>query len=157
MARRIALWLPARSGCRPVGHEAGRPAQGTPAMARPRVLLVDDDANVRDVLAASLEDAGYRRASVESGAAALAWLEGRRTRRHPYLGPDDAGDGRTDIDLTAQELRTKLPAVLLTGYAGDGATLAVGRALSGPFSLLRKPVVGTQLLDRISALLLARQ
>jgi DNA-binding response OmpR family regulator len=43
--------------------------------------------------------------------------------------------------------------VLLTGYAGDGAALAVGGALSGAFSLLRKPVSGVQLVERIAALL----
>ena len=40
----------------------------------------------------------------------------------------------------AQVRRPGLPAVLLTGYAGDGAALAMGGAVSGSFSLLRKPV-----------------
>jgi CheY-like chemotaxis protein len=53
----------------------------------------------------------------------------------------------------AQTLRLNLPAVLLTGYAGDGATLAVGGAISGTFSLLRKPISGAQLVDRINGLL----
>jgi DNA-binding NtrC family response regulator len=57
----------------------------------------------------------------------------------------------------AQERRPGLPAVLLTGYAGDGAALAVGGAISGTFSLLRKPVSGTQLVDRIRALLQPRK
>ena len=57
----------------------------------------------------------------------------------------------------AQTRRPGLPAVLLTGYAGDGAALAVGGAISGTFSLLRKPVSGTQLVDRINALLAARR
>jgi CheY-like chemotaxis protein len=56
----------------------------------------------------------------------------------------------------AQQQRPGLPAVLLTGYAGDGAALAVGGALSGSFSLLRKPVSGAQLADRITALLASR-
>ena len=49
-----------------------------------------------------------------------------------------------------------LPAVLVTGYAGDGAQLAVSGALSGAFSLLRKPVSATQVADRIEALLASR-
>jgi CheY-like chemotaxis protein len=65
-------------------------------------------------------------------------------------------DGLTLI-RTAQERRPGLPAVLLTGYAGDGATLAIGGAISGTFSLLRKPVSGTQLADRINALLASRK
>jgi hypothetical protein len=46
--------------------------------------------------------------------------------------------------------------VLLTGYAGDGASLAISGAVSGTFSLLRKPVSAPQLLDRVAALLAAR-
>jgi CheY-like chemotaxis protein len=65
-------------------------------------------------------------------------------------------DGVTLIRL-AQERRPDLPAVLLTGYAGDGAALAVGSAVSGTFSLLRKPVSGVQLVDRINALLASRK
>ncbi len=42
--------------------------------------------------------------------------------------------------------------MLLTGYAGDGATLAIGGAIAGTFSLLRKPIAGVQLVDRISGL-----
>jgi CheY-like chemotaxis protein len=64
-------------------------------------------------------------------------------------------DGLTLIRM-AQEQRPGLPAVLLTGYAGDGAALAIGATLSGPFSLLRKPVTGAQLADRINALLASR-
>ena len=56
----------------------------------------------------------------------------------------------------AQERRPGLPAVLLTGYAADEAALAVGGAISGSFSLLRKPVSGMQLVDRITALLATR-
>ncbi|MFL5289136.1 MAG: response regulator [Rhodopila sp.] len=55
-----------------------------------------------------------------------------------------------------REVRTiypTLPTVLLTGYAGDGAALAIGGAITGTFTLLRKPVTGVQLADRISSLL----
>ncbi|HKM64838.1 MAG TPA: hypothetical protein VJY39_20355 [Acidisphaera sp.] len=53
----------------------------------------------------------------------------------------------------AQHRRPRLPAILLTGYAGDAAALAVGGAVGGSFSLLRKPVSGAQLADRVAALL----
>jgi CheY-like chemotaxis protein len=152
---RVILWLPTSSNA--AARAAASDNTLTFAPDRPCVLLVDDDAIVRDVLRLSLEDAGYAVRAVEGSAAALAILA--------------AGD-RVDIivsDLTmpdidgvaliraAQERRPGLPAVLLTGYAGDGATLAVGGAISGAFSLLRKPASGTQLIDRISALLAARK
>lgn len=46
-----------------------------------------------------------------------------------------------------------MPAILLTGYAEDSAALAVSGAVSGSFSLLRKPVEVRQLCDRIMLLL----
>jgi len=117
------------------------------------VLLVDDDAIVRDVLALSLEDSGYAVWPAESGAAALTRLaSGERVDIIVSDLTMPAMDGLTLI-RAAQERRPNLPAILLTGYAGDGASLAVGGAISGTFSLLRKPVSGTQLVDRINALL----
>jgi CheY-like chemotaxis protein len=105
------------------------------------------------VLMLSLEDAGYAVHPADGGAMALAWME--RGERIDIIVSDltmPAMDGLTLIRLV-QERRPKLPAILLTGYAGDGAALAVGGAISGAFSLLRKPVSGTQLVDRINALL----
>ena len=56
-----------------------------------------------------------------------------------------------------QAQRPGLPAVLLTGYAGDGAALAMTGAIAGSFTLLRKPVSGEQLADRVAALLETRR
>jgi FixJ family two-component response regulator len=47
--------------------------------------------------------------------------------------------------------------VLLTGYAGDGAALAVGGAVTGSYSLLSKPIRLHDLVDRIQSLLAARE
>jgi CheY-like chemotaxis protein len=150
---RVTLWLPSASSALKATPEP-RTAE---RFDKPCVLLVDDDAIVREVLTLSLEDFGYTVLPADSGKTGLLSL---------------AGDQRVDIlvsDLTmpvmdglslirsAQELRPNLPAVLLTGYVGDGAALAIGGAISGTFSLLRKPVSGTQLADRISALLASRK
>jgi DNA-binding NtrC family response regulator len=56
----------------------------------------------------------------------------------------------------AQARRPGLPAVLLTGYASDAAAIAVGGAITGAFSQLRKPVRIHDLVDRIRSLLAAR-
>jgi FixJ family two-component response regulator len=53
----------------------------------------------------------------------------------------------------ARRRRPRLPAILVTGYAGDAAALAVGQSVDGTFTLLRKPVTGPQLLDQVAALL----
>jgi CheY-like chemotaxis protein len=52
----------------------------------------------------------------------------------------------------AQGRRPRLAAILLTGYAGEDA-LAAGGAAAGLFTLLRKPIGGTQLADRLAVLL----
>jgi FixJ family two-component response regulator len=58
-------------------------------------------------------------------------------------------DGLTLI-REAQRLRSRLPVILLTGYAEDAAALAVSGAVSGSYSLIHKPVSGTQLANRIA-------
>jgi PAS domain S-box-containing protein len=152
---RVILWLPAATA--PADTAASRRAERSGSSSKPCVLLVDDDAIVRDVLTLSLDDAGYTVHPADGGATALAWLE--RGERVDIIVSDltmPAMDGLTLIRLV-QERRSNLPAILLTGYAGDGASLAVGGAISGAFSLLRKPVSGTQLIDRINALLASRR
>jgi DNA-binding NtrC family response regulator len=65
-------------------------------------------------------------------------------------------DGLTLI-REAQRCRPGLPAILLTGFATDTAELAMGGALSGTFSLLRKPVDAKALADRVAMLLEAKE
>ncbi|MDT5280106.1 MAG: hypothetical protein QOJ20_1301, partial [Mycobacterium sp.] len=153
---RIVLWLPSAAGAAgSFSPQAGSTSHTGPD--KPCVLLVDDDAIVRDVLTLSLEDSGYVVLPADSGATALSRLQ---TRQRVDIIVSDltmpAMDGLTLI-RAAQERRPGLPAILLTGYAGDGAALAVGGAISGAFSLLRKPISGTQLVDRIGALLASRK
>ena len=111
---------------------------------------------VRQVLVLSLEDNGYVVLPAESGAAAMTLLA--KGERVDIIVSDLTMPGMDGLALihAAQERRPGLPAVLLTGYAADDAALAVGGAISGAFSLLRKPVSGIQLVDRIAALLATR-
>lgn len=153
MGTRVSLWLP----CAPGTSEAVRGAVAEPDDAdRECVLLVDDDPIVRDVLTMSLEDAGYAVLSADGGAAALSLLDA--ARRVDVLVSDLTMPDMDGLVLikAVHERRPHLPAVLLTGYAGDGAALAVGGAISGAFSLLCKPVSGTQLVDRIKAVMQSR-
>jgi PAS domain S-box-containing protein len=152
---RVSLWLP----CATQAASAVAAIDPTaPAVAHKQyVLLVDDDAIVRDILTLSLEESGYTVFPVDSGPAALTWLAANE--RVDIIVSDLTMPGMDGLKLirAAQEQRPGLPAVLLTGYAGDGAALAVGGAISGTFSLLRKPVTGTQLVDRINALIASRK
>jgi signal transduction histidine kinase/ActR/RegA family two-component response regulator len=157
----VTLWLPEADPDTRAG--AAAPPDATQAAPRAavrvkhgtRVLVVDDDDPIREILAEHLQDAGYDVLVAANGKEALALLA---------VGP--AVDALvTDLSMpgidglalirAARERRPRLPAVLLTGYAGDTTTLAVQGALSSAFSLLRKPIRGPELTDRLQALLAA--
>ena len=148
---RITLWLPATT--QPVHNPDELAAEPAGVTAEARVLLVDDDAIVRDVLQLSLEDCGYVVYAAGGGQAALACMQA--ADRVDIVVSDMTMPGMDGLTLirSLQQLQPNLPAILLTGYAGDGAALAVGGAIKGTFSLLRKPISGAQLADRITALL----
>ena len=119
-----------------------------------RVLLVDDEPMVRATLADALQDFGYTVLVAVDGTEALDMLMSRGAEID-VLVTDLSMPGIDGLELIrrAQSHRPGLPAVLLTGYAGHGAQLAIGDSVRGAFSLLRKPVTTAQLADRIEALL----
>jgi CheY-like chemotaxis protein len=153
----ITLWLPASdSGAAGTAAHGGMGAAIAPLSSMPvRVLLVDDEDVVREVLAEQLKEAGYCVIAAASGTEALALLVAGEAVDALVTDLTMPGANGLAVIRAAQERHPGLPAVLLTGYAGDGAALAVGGAVSGSFSLLRKPVTGVQLIDRVSALLAA--
>lgn len=99
------------------------------------ILVVDDDAAVREVTAAMLEDLGYDVIEAESGAAALDLLAGH-TRIDAMLA-DYAMPEMTGAELTrvVAERRPNLPVLLVTGYADERARSVVGeeRLVLKPF------------------------
>ncbi len=161
MGTTVRLWLPmamsGRGGTTPPEGPAGTTGAGA---ARPLVsawvLLVDDDELVRETIAAFLEEEGFRLLMAASGAEALALLAAGETV--DVLVTDLSMPGMDGIALirAAQQRRPDLPALLLTGYAQEDAVLAVNGALSGTFSLLRKPVRGRELVDRLRTLMAER-
>jgi signal transduction histidine kinase len=150
----VTMWLPAAEQA-----DAAAPPLGvalpvrSPADRPRRVVLVDDEAMVRDTLSAALTDAGYAILALESGSEALVLL--RSAESVDVLVSDLSMPGMDGLTVIreAQRIRPGLPAVLLTGYAGHGAQLAIGGALERSFALVRKPVAIGQLCDRIEALL----
>ncbi|MBV8613835.1 MAG: PAS domain-containing protein, partial [Acetobacteraceae bacterium] len=156
----VFIWLPQADAVPPPAASprvslAAAPGAGTAG----RVLLVDDEAMVRETLALELEEAGYAVLPAADAGAALTALEAGETV--DILVTDLTMPGGMDGLGLIREVRARrpgLPAVLLTGYAGDGtgAALAVSGIVNGTFSLLRKPISGTQLADRVAALLAAR-
>ncbi|MXP62677.1 hybrid sensor histidine kinase/response regulator [Roseomonas sp. M0104] len=153
----VLLWLPeAGEGAAAKPPPVPEPAE-TPLLRAGRVLLVDDEPQVRSVLSASLRDRGHAVEEAENGSAALAVLAA--APRFDVLVSDLAMPGMDGLELLRQARRRHpgLPALLITGYAGDlhgdGFVEAGGQ---GPLLLLRKPITPEELADRVAALLNAR-
>ncbi|MBD0270498.1 MAG: HAMP domain-containing protein [Acetobacteraceae bacterium] len=148
---RVSLWLPvvmdggshrvreAAAEHRPAPPRAAGTAAATAAApaGRPRVLLVDDEAVVREVLAAQLRDEGFDVLEAAEGFAALALL--------------DRGEA---LDAMVTDLAMPgLPVILLTGYVADAAALSLGSGEGSASALVRKPITGAELADQVAMLL----
>ncbi len=149
----VSIWLPVASGAvASIPPRAGSaPSMGSGRRAT--VLLVDDEALVRELTAEGLESAGFSVIPADGGPAALALLDAGE--EVDVLVSDLSMPGMDGITVIreAQRRRPGLRAILLTGFAGNAAELAIGGAVSGTFSLLRKPVTAEQLGERVAILL----
>jgi PAS domain S-box-containing protein len=128
----LAVEPPPPSGLATPPTEPGR---------RSRVLLVDDDSDVRSITAAMLGDAGYDVVETASGAAALDALE-RGDSPIELVLADIAMPGLNGVEFAAIVRRTwpALPVLLMTGYA-DSGLLRKG----ADHDLLRKPFKAAEL------------
>jgi CheY-like chemotaxis protein len=148
----VHLWLPAANEVQTAPAPLWRPPQVRAGNAR-HILLVDDEAMVRETLAASLEDAGYVVRLAADGAEAVDILSSSVVIDVLVTDLSMPGMDGLAVIRKARQHRPDLPAVLLSGYAGHAAQLAVGASLDGGFALMRKPATAAQLADRIEALL----
>jgi len=117
----ISLYLPRATKDVPAKLETAVPeADATPGSPA-RILLVDDDADVRSTAAAMLCEAGYEVTEASSGAAALDALE-RADNRTDLVLADIAMPGINGVEFAAIVRRTwpALPVLLMTGYADSG-------------------------------------
>src|SRR3990170_5916079 len=106
---------------------AARPAR----TARPRVLVVDDEASIRDMLAKALGLADYDVETVADGRGAIERL---RVAAYDLLVTDlrmPGIDGLTVI-REARRLRADLPVIIITGYSSESAAIeAIDLGVSG--------------------------
>ena len=127
----------ADGGERP-GADGGEPRSGRAQPAAGlRVLLVEDEDQVRRLVSVLLGDAGHSVVSVAGGLEALQML-GERAHEVDLLLTDLVlGDIHGDeLALAARELRPGLPVVYMSGYGGrspDGA-LPGAAVLAKPFT-----------------------
>ncbi|HEV2363311.1 MAG TPA: ATP-binding protein [Caulobacteraceae bacterium] len=145
----VTLWFPQAEGARAQAPEERALA---PVRAGLRVMLVDDDDQVRATLAGSLEDAGFVVTSAESAEQALDEL--RRGVQIDALVTDLSMPGMNGWDLIReiQAQRPLLPSLMLTGHLQDADADSLASAQNGRFAVLRKPVAPLVLARRIAAL-----
>ena len=119
-----------------------------------RILLVDDDANLLDVLSMTLEDAGHDVITARDGVSGLRKVE----QGAPELLVSDVNMPGIDGFTLCRRLREKghtLPIVLLTARDGE-IDQALGLEL-GADDYVIKPFSARVLLARVSALLRREQ
>jgi signal transduction histidine kinase/ActR/RegA family two-component response regulator len=150
----VRLWLPV-AGDKPIAANQPLAKAAQVADTRPHVLLVDDEALVRALTAEGLDAAGLDVVSVGSGAEALELLDAGEDVDLMITDLSMPGMDGVTLIKEAQHRRAGLPAILLTGFATRVAELAVGGAISGSFSLLRKPIDTSLLAERAAMLLKA--
>jgi PAS domain S-box-containing protein len=115
---------------------------------RATILVVDDDATVREVSVSSLESFGYRTLAAANGRAALAMLG--RAEQVDLLLVDMAMPGMNGVELIrrARERHPGLRAILVTGYAD---VAAFSPAAGDP--VLQKPYRLEQLAEQVAGAL----
>src|SRR6202795_1960318 len=129
--RDIDAWLDSqrpRGAGRGAPASAPRPAAGT---ARPRILVVDDEASIRDLLAKTLALAEYDVDVAPDGRSAL-----ERMRLYPYdlLIVDLKMPGMDGLAVIREAKRYKadLPVIIITGYSTESSAIeAVNLGVAG--------------------------
>src|SRR5207248_8334552 len=110
------------------------------------VLVVDDEAPVREVARATLSRAGYRPLAATGGAAALALLaEGHDVR----LAVVDVNMPDMDGPQTMRELRRLRPGLPLVAISGMDPGDLTWAGLDPPPSFLAKPFPASALVEAV--------
>lgn len=124
------------------------PGQGRDLPARLKLLIVDDNADVRETIVQMVEADGHRVESVADGRTALAAL----SHRKPDLVLVDfamPGLNGAEFVAEAQKIYPSLPCLLITGYWDSDALAEYG--VTCP--ILRKPFTNAALRDAMAAAL----
>ena len=130
--RDIDAWLDSQ---RPRGGSRQTPAAATPrpsgGNARPRVLVVDDEASIRDLLSKTLALAEYDVDVAPDGRSAL-----ERMRMYPYdlLIADLKMPGMDGLTVIREAKRYKadLPVIIITGFSTESSAIeAVNLGVAG--------------------------
>ncbi len=134
--RDIDAWLDSqrpRGGGARATPAAAQPGASSPrqAVERPRILVVDDESSIRDLLSKTLALAEYDVDTASDGRSAL-----ERLRLYPYdlLIADLKMPGIDGLSVIreAKRLKADLPVIIITGYSTETAAIeAVNLGVSG--------------------------
>jgi excisionase family DNA binding protein len=131
--RDIDAWLDSQRGPRTPRAAAAPAAVAKPvgSTSRPRVLVVDDEASIRDLLAKTLALAEYEVDVAPDGRAALD-----RMRMYPYdlLIADLKMPGLDGLSVIreAKRYKTDLPVIVITGFSTESSAIeAINLGVSG--------------------------
>ena len=148
--RDIDAWLdsqrPRGGGAKPAAAAAPAP-RPTAGNARPRVLVVDDEASIRDLLAKTLALAEYDVDTAPDGTTALDRM---RAFNYDLLIADLKMPGMDGLTLIRQAKRIKadLPVIIITGFSTESSAIeAVNLGVAG---YLTKPFRVPQVLAAAS-------
>jgi excisionase family DNA binding protein len=143
--RDIDAWLDSQRqrGERSAPVPASPSARARTASERPRILVVDDESSIRDLLSKTLALEDYDVDTASDGRSAL-----ERLRAYPYdlLIADLKMPGLDGLSVIreAKRLKSDLPVVIITGYSSETAAIeAVNLGVSG---YLTKPFRVSQVL-----------
>ena len=83
-----------------------------------RILIVDDEASIREVLSTFLEDIGYETKAVPDGENAINWL---RHEKPDLILLDVRMPGMSGIEVlkNARQLYPDMPVIMISGYADE--------------------------------------
>ena len=120
---------------------------------RPRVLVVDDDRDVREITAGLLSGLGCQVVEAGSGRAALAALDDDHGRSIELLVLDFAMPGMNGAEAAreAKRRRPDLPILFVTGFADMAGLLAASDAVEE--AVVQKPFRREELEKKVRAVL----
>lgn len=117
------------------------------------LLLVEDEPFIRDIIAVALEDVGLSVIAIESGAEAVAIIDGKEIEVSALITDVRLGKGLDgwEVARRCRRIKSALPVVYMTGdSAADWASAGVPGSI-----LLQKPFAMQQIVAAISTLLSA--
>jgi len=146
--------FPARLSSQP--EKSPEPASEMPMLAsgvRSAILIVEDNAAVRELLSGAVAAWGMEPYAVESASAALTWIAARRDVAAGIVDRTLGGTDGLDLGAALERLHGReLPLVLLDSVS-SGATTSVAAAIAGFHAVVTKPVRHDRLREALESVL----